>query len=85
MRKEATIAKKTYRERALAAYFRSIAQQKRVGIPLDELLSRTCEETLEERDYVMVRNGSRTLAVYQVRPDGLHRLKRWPKALDLRP
>ena len=56
-----------------------------MGIPLDELPSRTCEETLKERAYVMVRNGARTLAVYQVRPDGLHRLKRWLKELDLRP
>jgi hypothetical protein len=76
MRGEATIAKKTYRERALAAYLRSLAQQQRVGILLDELPSRTCEETLQERDYVMVRHGARTLAVYQVKPDGLHRLKR---------
>ena len=79
------MAKKTYRERALAAYLRSLPQQQRVGILLDELPSRTCEVTLKERDYVLVRNGSRTLAVYQVRPDGLHRLKRWPKELDRRP
>jgi hypothetical protein len=58
---------------------------KRVDISLDELPNPTCEETLQERDYVMVSNGSRTLAVYQVKPDGLHRLKRWPKELDLRP
>ena len=68
--------------RALAADFRALAQQQHVGIPLDDLPSRTCEETLKERDYVMVRNGSSTLAVYQVRPDGLHRLERWPKELD---
>jgi hypothetical protein len=79
------MAKKTYRERALAAYLRSLAQQQRVGILLDELPSRTCEETLKDRDYVLVRHGTRTLAVYQVRPDGLHRLKRWPKALDRQP
>jgi hypothetical protein len=79
------MTKKTHRERALAAYFRALAQQQRAGIPLEELPSRTCEETLQERTYVLVRHGARTLAVYQVRPDGLHRLKRWPKALDLRP
>jgi hypothetical protein len=79
------MAKKTYRERALAAYLRSLAQQQRVGILLEELPSQTCQETLKDRDYVLVRNGSRTLAVYQVRPDGLHRLKRWPKELDRRP
>ena len=34
------------------------------------------------RDYVLVRQGSRTLAVYRVKPGGdLSRLKRWPKAL----
>jgi len=79
------MAKKTYRERALAAYLRSLARQNRMGILLDELPSRTCEETLKDRAYVLVRHGARTLAVYQVRPDGLHRLKRWPKELDLRP
>ena len=79
------MAKKTYRERALAAYLRSFAQQHRVGIPLDEFPSRTCEETLKGRAYVLVRQGARTLAVYQVRPDGLHRLKRWPTDLDQRP
>ena len=54
-----------------------------MGIPLDEL-PRTCEEALKERAY---RHGAEwcTLAVYQVRPDGLHRLKRWPKELDLQP
>jgi hypothetical protein len=79
------MAKKTYPKRALAAYFRSLAQQQRVGIPLDDSPSRTCEETLKERAYVMVRRGARTLAVYQVRPDGFHRRKRWPTELDLRP
>jgi hypothetical protein len=79
------MAKKTYRERALAAYLRSFARQQRVGIPLEELPSRTCEATLKDRAYVLVRNGSRTLAVYQVRPDGLHRLTRWPTELDQRP
>ena len=67
------MAKKTDRERALAAYVRSLARQPRVGILLEELPSRTCEATLKGRDYILVRNGSRTLAVYQVRPDGLHR------------
>jgi len=69
-RKETTVAKKTYRERALAAYFRSLAQQKHVGIPLDHLPSRTLEATLDERDYITVCHGSRILAVYVVRPNG---------------
>ena len=34
----------------------------------------------------MVCNGSRTLAVYRINPDGLlHRLKRWPKDFNLCP
>jgi len=76
---------RSYPERALAAYFRQMAQQHHGTIPLYDLPSRACEETLDERDYVMVRNSSRTLAVYQIKSDGLHRLKRWPKALDQRP
>jgi hypothetical protein len=71
--------------RALAAYFRQMAQQKRVAIPLTELPSRTVEETVAEKDYVLVCHGSRALAVYQVKRDGLHRLKRLPKELELRP
>jgi hypothetical protein len=76
---------KSYPERALAAYFRRMAQQKRVDILLADLPSRACEETLDARDYVMVRHGTRTLAVYRVKPNGLCRLKRWPTALDQRP
>jgi hypothetical protein len=71
-------------ERALAASFRRMAQQKRVSMPLDELPSRACEETLDARDSVMVSNGSRTLAVYRVKRDGFYRLQRWPKVLDRR-
>ena len=66
-------------------YFRQMAQQKCVSIPLDELPSRACEETLEEHDDVMVRHGARTLAVSRVKRDGFYRLKRWPTALDRRP
>jgi hypothetical protein len=72
-------------ERALAAYFRQMARQQHSHIPLHDLPSRACEETLDERDYVMVRHSSRTLAVYRIKAGGLHRLKRWPKALDQRP
>jgi hypothetical protein len=33
--------------------------------------------------YVVLRDGSRTLAVYRIKNDGhLHRLKRWPPELD---
>jgi hypothetical protein len=72
-------------ERALAAYFRQMARQHQGTLPLQDLPSRACEETLEERDYVMVRNSSRTLAVYRIKSGGVHRLKRWPTALDQRP
>jgi hypothetical protein len=78
------MAKKSYAERALAAYFRQMAQQKRVAIPLTDLPIQTLEETVAEKDYVMVCNGFRALAVYRVKSDGLRRLKRWPKELDLR-
>jgi hypothetical protein len=40
--------------RALAAYFRPMAQQKRVTIPLTALPSRTVEETVAEKDYALV-------------------------------
>jgi hypothetical protein len=47
------MAQKTYCERALAAYMPSLAQQHRMGIPLDALPSRLGEETLQERDDVL--------------------------------
>jgi hypothetical protein len=76
---------KSYPDRALAAYYRELARQKRVSLPIDNLPTRACEATMEERDYVMVCHGSRTLAVYRVKPGGLlHRLTRWPKELDRR-
>jgi hypothetical protein len=75
----------SYPERALAAYYRAMTRQNRVGLPIDDLPSRTYEETVDERNYVIVCNGSRMLAVYRVKADGpLRRLKRWPKELDLR-
>src|SRR5262245_28774189 len=55
--REMTMVQKTYREHALAAYFRVIAQQKRGGIPLDELPSRTLEKTLDECDYISMDLG----------------------------
>jgi hypothetical protein len=76
---------KSYPERALAAYFRQMARQYHGTLPLHDLPSRACEETLDERDSVMVRHSSRTLVVYRIKSDGLHRLKRWPKVLDQRP
>jgi hypothetical protein len=55
---------KNYPGRALAAYFRQMAQQKRVAIPLTDLASRTVEEIVAEKDYGLVCHGSRALAVY---------------------
>jgi hypothetical protein len=57
----------------------------RVTIPLTDLPSRTVEETVAEKDYALVCHGSRALAVYQGKRDGLHRLKRLLKVLELRP
>jgi hypothetical protein len=71
--------------RALAAYFRPMAQQKRVTIPLTDLPSQTVEETVAEKDYALVCHGSRARAVYQGKRDGFHRLKRLPTELELRP
>ena len=77
---------KNYPTRALAVYYRAIARQPRVAMPLDDLPSWTCEETMNEKDDVIVCHGSRMLAVYRVKPDGLlRRLKRWPKECHLCP
>jgi hypothetical protein len=62
-----------------------MARQHHGAIPLHALPSRACEAALDARDDVMVRHSSRTLAVYRIKPGGLHRLKRWPKALDQQP
>jgi hypothetical protein len=67
---------KSYPERALAAYFRQMARQHHGAMPLHDLPSRACEHTRDARDYVMVRHSSRTLAVYRIKPGGVHRLKR---------
>jgi hypothetical protein len=79
------MAAKDYPTRALAAYYRVLARRHRVNLPVDALPSHIVEETIAERDYIIIGNGYRTLAVYRVRSDGLlRRLKRWPKALDRR-
>jgi len=76
-----TMADKNYSGRALAAYYHTMAQHKPADLPIDDLPTRICEETIAERAYVIMDNGSRTLAVYRVKPGGLlRRLKRWPKA-----
>jgi hypothetical protein len=76
---------KSYSERARAAYFRQMARQPHGTIPLHDLPTRACEETRDDRDYVMVRKSSRTRAVYRIKSGGFHRRKRWPKALDQQP
>jgi hypothetical protein len=76
---------KNYPARALAAYYHELARHNRASLPINDLPSRICEETIAARDYVIVCNGSRMMAVYRVKPDGpLRRLKRWPKDLDQR-
>ena len=66
-------------QRAYAAYFRFAK-----GHPVDQLSAALSGmEKLKGRLYVVLRDGSRTLAVYRIKNDGhLHRLKRWPAALD---
>jgi hypothetical protein len=62
-----------------SAYFRFAK-----GHPVDQLAAAL--SGTEERkglSYVVLRDGSRTLAVYRIKNDGhLHRLKRWPPELD---
>jgi hypothetical protein len=71
--------------RARAAYDHAMVWQPHAALPLDDLPSRTWEETIAERASVAVGNGSRTLVVSRVQPSGgLSRLKRWLKALDPR-
>ena len=68
--------------RAFAAYFRASADgtQETVQPSNDSDI-----ETVNERDYVVLRNVNGILAVYRVRRhDGvLKRLKRWPSALEV--
>jgi len=64
--------------RALAAYFRTGGEF--AMIP-SESMSRVV--VYNDKVYVSLRNGSDTLAVYQVRNDGIpKRLRRWPKAVE---
>jgi hypothetical protein len=70
--------------RALAAYGRQMTQLTRGSVPLDALPSWACEETLAERDSVLVRHGARTRAVSRVTRDGFSQLERWPTARDRR-
>jgi hypothetical protein len=77
---------KNYPGRALAAYYRRLARHNRVDLPIDALPTRICEETIAEKAYVIMGNGTHTLAVYRVRPDGgLRWLKHWPSGLARRP
>lgn len=69
--------------RALAAYYRVAARDGySADIPSERISG---YETHNELDYVVLRNNSKTLAVYRVRNDNvLRRLKRWPADLDYR-
>jgi hypothetical protein len=66
-------------QRAYAAYFRFAK-----GRPVDQLAAALSGMAKHKGlEYVVLRDGSRTLAVYRIKNDGhLHRLKRWPAALD---
>src|SRR5512143_2714477 len=66
-------------QRAYAAYFRFAK-----GHPVDQLAGALSGMAkYKGLEYVVLRDGSRTLAVYRIKNDGhLHRLKRWPAALD---
>jgi hypothetical protein len=76
---------KNYPGYALAAYYRRMARRNRVDLPIDDLPTRICEETIAEKAYVIMGNGTRTLAVYRVKPDGgLRWLRRWPPGFERR-
>ena len=62
-------------QRAYAAYFRFAK-----GHPVDQLTAALSGMAkYKGLEYVVLRDGSRTLAVYRIKNDGhLHRLKRWP-------
>ena len=69
--------------RALAAYDHALVCQRRADLPLDALPSRIGAATMAARAEVVVRHGSRTLAVERVQPHGsLRRLTCEPTALD---
>ena len=63
--RETTMAAKHSPTRALAAYYRALTQHHHGDLPLEDLPTYICEETTE-RDYVIVCNDARTLAVYRV-------------------
>ena len=69
--------------RAMAAYWRS--ETKRIGEQWVDQPAGLASgvESVGDMDYVVLRNGNATLAVYRVRNDGmLKRLKRWPAELE---
>jgi hypothetical protein len=68
--------------RAYRAYFATV---KREGLPSPDQpeVSSSGLQIEGGRQYVVLRNINRILAVYRVRRDGmLKRLRRWPKALE---
>ncbi|MGF6758235.1 hypothetical protein [Paraburkholderia sp. GAS42] len=68
--------------RAAVAY---VNVEKRAGRVADQPSEvHSFERTLSEKDYMVLRNANRLLAVYRIRRDNetLKRLKRWPGLLD---
>jgi len=68
--------------RAFAAYFRASADGTQAT---DQPSNASDVETVNGREYVVLRNVNGILAVYRIRShDGvLKRLKRWPSALEV--
>jgi hypothetical protein len=71
---------KSYLQRALAAYYSGAGVH---GPGVDEpSMAVSGERGLNGKDYVVLANAYKTLAVYRIKPDGfLRRLRRWPAAL----
>ena len=67
-----------YLSRAMAAYFRSCSKSEH--IPIQPSQPSSGEEEYNGKQYVVLRSGSRILAVYRITTSGqLKNLKRWPK------
>lgn len=64
-------------KRAIAAYFRNSE-----GLPAQPS-NDSAVETIEDKEYVILRNVEGPLAVYRVRNDGkLKGLRRWPAGIE---
>lgn len=66
--------------RAVRAYY--LNARRHNYVPQQPAAARSGLETLEDKDYMVLRNHERMLAVYRVRKDGIMKLlRRPPKAL----